>query len=218
MADYIDTEEIFNDFANRIAGSKSSFALPRSLLEEKPYSEIDVSDELERIISKSANLADIFDMKENEDLEEMDRKDEDTVIENGKYEDLSNDKIATSALSLASKLDKLGFVSLASQLDIAVAEFLGQTVKTAEEHSVERNMGQINQLVTASLEGDHWLLSHYRDNLKQKLVEANGEPEKLSAFANLFGEVAEHLGTLPELKANHERMVKASATVESLIK
>lgn len=203
MRDFINLEDVFNDYVKEVAGKTSTYALPKTLLSQATYSEVDVSQDLEKL----ASIA-------------LDGPEEAKVLQDHKPQTLNEMQLINETLELAAALDKAGLVALSQELDLAVAKYMGQTVKIANPDEDERNakFAKLDTLIAATLDGKHWMLQHYRDGLNSKLKEAQVAPEKLKEVAANFLDIMKNLSTLSDMKEPFERMKQAWPAVQTLVK
>ena len=237
--DSIDLDEVFHAYAAGLKNQKATYVMPKGMLEHSSYDEVSVAKDLEKIASapEHANLYDLFGTGKERFMPLQDEAhpegsptivkapDQLGIVETKEaahdaIEDVATKKmkLATAVLEFAADLDQAGFVVMAKNLDVAVSNWVGRTVKFAEQ-AVEEEFDaakKLDQVITASLHGNHWLLEHYRGSLGDKLKSAVVNPTKLPKVVADYEAVMEHLKGLPELEDSYKLMEQALPTVKEL--
>lgn len=147
--DDFNVDEVFNNYS-RIMTEKgldktASYVVPKSILGDDNYTEIDLSEELRKIAAKESEHSKLYDLVSEDVLSSahsggsvkiVDAADGLGVVETDKDQQAKmlevaqkKAKIAERVLNLSSQLDKEGFVSFAKSLDKAVTNFLGKTAE-----------------------------------------------------------------------------------------
>lgn len=235
MRDLFDINEVFDNYASQMEklgglSSTASYSLPKNLLDGDKYQEIDLSQELEALalkgglqITAEPKGKDVLSGAHPEGSPEIVKAPDGLGVVETKEDAhkqmaeiaTKKTKLAQVILAFAAELDDAGLASFAQEIDIAVAKWMGSQVKMANDVAGEQQAAkaQLATLIATALDGNNFLLKHYKGYLEDKVNKA--DPDDL---VGSYREVMRHLGSLPEMKSNFELMSEAWPVVEELSK
>jgi hypothetical protein len=143
--DQFNSEEVFNEYARIMQqegnlDKKASYVVPKSFLGDDNYTEVEVHAELQRIAAEGSEGGKIYDVVSEDVVKDAHPEGSTKIVDAAeglgevetqeaqqtKMKDVAEKKVtlAKMTLSLATELDKDGFIALAKGLDEVIAPFL----------------------------------------------------------------------------------------------
>lgn len=237
--DNFDIEEVFNDYAKNMRDGghlekKATYVVPKSMLGDSNYTEIDVNEELRKIAADSGNsLYGLF----TEDVMKGAHPEGSTKIVDAadglgevetleatqaKMKDVAEKKVklAKLVLAFASEIDAAGFHSLAQELDTKAAEFLGKglKVKAALSPELQQTLADLSQSVGQALDQIQSapLREQYKSSLGKHLADAANNEMAAKQLPKTFHQYLKHLASLPQEREAAMAMNQLAQSVYAL--
>lgn len=240
--DDFDIDEVFSDYARIMQDGghlekKATYVVPKSLLGDSNYSEIDVNEELRKIAAEnggsklyglfsedvmsgahpegSTKVADAPDgLGEVETLEAAQQKMKDVAEKKV--------KLAKLILSIAADLDASGFHAMAQELDLKTAEFLGKSIKVKKKASlpatVEQTLVDLSQMVAQALDKikTPYMREQYKNSLDKHFSDAVTSELAAKQLPKVFYQYLKHLASLPDERAAAEALGQLADAIYSI--